>query len=74
MTVNKQEKKKPTVVELGVTRAAQLFRVSERTIQLRCESKKLVATQDHKGASWRVFLPTHQYEELKRRLELINNN
>ena len=59
-----KKKRKFNVMELGTLRASQLLGVTDRHVRGMCESKELVARQHRPGTSWRILMPTEEYDRL----------
>ena len=67
-------KNKPKYIEVTVKRAAELKRVTVRTIQRWCDDRKLLSIRAHPTASYRVFIPEKEYDGLKKALALSVDN
>lgn len=65
----KKRKPKMSIVELGTGELASLMNKTERRISMMCNEGKLPARQNYKGATWRIFLPEDDYNNL---LEIKN--
>lgn len=68
----------PKYIEVSVNRAAQLYKVSARTIQRRCDNRyadpKLMALRSHPTSDWRIFIPEDEFEKLKLALKFTENS
>jgi hypothetical protein len=65
---------KPKYIEVTVQRAAQLKKVSVRTMQRWCDERKLLSIRNYDRAPYRIFLPEDEYESMKSALRIPSDS